>query len=97
MKTDGYESDKNDIVVMDWVNKQKMNLTANWDETVDGGAGVFDEQGVAGGNHLLGGGIDLGGDILGEDVDEARTRGGGRRKRSISFGGIGHGAREKTR
>ena len=37
MKRDGYEADKNDIVVMDWVSKAKMNLTSAWDETVDGG------------------------------------------------------------
>ncbi|MFT4061625.1 MAG: S9 family peptidase [Edaphocola sp.] len=37
MKTDGYEADKNDIVVMEWATKQKLNLTENWDETVDGG------------------------------------------------------------
>lgn len=32
MKTDGYEADKNDIVVLD--NGVKQNLTAHWDETV---------------------------------------------------------------
>ncbi len=37
MARDGYESDKNDIVIMDWVSGAKMNLTAGWDETVDGG------------------------------------------------------------
>ncbi|WEK21605.1 MAG: S9 family peptidase [Candidatus Pedobacter colombiensis] len=37
MRRDGYESDKNDIVVMDWASKVKMNVTAAWDETVDGG------------------------------------------------------------
>ncbi|KAA5533461.1 S9 family peptidase [Taibaiella lutea] len=37
MKRDGYEADKNDIVVMDWASKAKANLTADWDETVDGG------------------------------------------------------------
>ena len=36
MKTDGYESDKNDLVVMDLSSKKKSNLTASWDETVDG-------------------------------------------------------------
>src|SRR5690606_3773959 len=37
MKRDGFEADKNDIIVMDWANKAKLNLTAGWDETVDGG------------------------------------------------------------
>lgn len=37
MKRDGYEADKNDIIVMDWSNKAVMNLTSAWDETVDGG------------------------------------------------------------
>lgn len=38
MKRDGYEADKNDIVVMDWKTKTKKNLTQSWDETVSGGA-----------------------------------------------------------
>lgn len=37
MKRDGFEADKNDIVVMDITTKAKMNVTAGWDETVDGG------------------------------------------------------------
>lgn len=37
MKRDGYEADKNDIVVMNMANKAKLNMTAGWDETVDGG------------------------------------------------------------
>lgn len=37
MKRDGFEADKNDIVVMDIGNKAKLNMTAGWDETVDGG------------------------------------------------------------
>jgi dipeptidyl aminopeptidase/acylaminoacyl peptidase len=37
MRRDGYEADKNDIVVMDWASKVKMNVTSGWDETVDGG------------------------------------------------------------
>jgi dipeptidyl aminopeptidase/acylaminoacyl peptidase len=37
MKRDGFEADKNDIVVMDVQTKAKMNVTAAWDETVDGG------------------------------------------------------------
>ena len=32
----GYEADKNDVVVMDWVSKKKTNLTKNWDESVVG-------------------------------------------------------------
>lgn len=37
MRRDGYEADKNDIVVMDLASKAKLNMTAGWDETVDGG------------------------------------------------------------
>ena len=37
MKKDGYEADKNDIVIMDWKSKKKTNLTQNWDDSVDGG------------------------------------------------------------
>ncbi|MEZ5046128.1 MAG: S9 family peptidase [Chitinophagaceae bacterium] len=33
MSRDGYESDKNDIWIMDWASKTKHNLTSNWDET----------------------------------------------------------------
>lgn len=36
MKRDGYEADKNDIVIMDWKTKAKTNLTQNWDESVTG-------------------------------------------------------------
>ncbi|WP_374330394.1 prolyl oligopeptidase family serine peptidase, partial [Soonwooa sp.] len=36
MKRDGYEADKNDIIVMDWKSKTKKNLTEAWDETVSG-------------------------------------------------------------
>src|SRR5690606_6704372 len=38
MKRDGYEADKQDIVVKDWNKKKlvsKLNLTAHWDETVN--------------------------------------------------------------
>lgn len=35
MKTDGYESDKNDLVVMDLNRHYKLNLTAAWDGTVN--------------------------------------------------------------
>ncbi len=33
MKTDGYESDKNDVIVM--IGNEKVNLTKDWDGTVD--------------------------------------------------------------
>ncbi|MGV4413446.1 prolyl oligopeptidase family serine peptidase [Chryseobacterium sp. T1] len=36
MKRDGYEADKNDIIIMDWKTKAKTNLTKNWDESVTG-------------------------------------------------------------
>ena len=36
MARDGYEADKTDVVVMDWVAKKKTNLTKNWDESVVG-------------------------------------------------------------
>lgn len=36
MKTDGFEADKNDIVVLDLERNYKRNLTAHWDETVGG-------------------------------------------------------------
>lgn len=35
MKTDGYEADKNDIVVFDKATTQRKNLTAHWDGTVN--------------------------------------------------------------
>ena len=35
MKTDGYESDKNDIVVANLKNGKRHNLTRNWDGTVN--------------------------------------------------------------
>lgn len=36
MRRDGYESDKNDIVILNWNNPtQKVNLSAAWDETVE--------------------------------------------------------------
>ncbi|MBP6624717.1 MAG: PD40 domain-containing protein, partial [Chitinophagaceae bacterium] len=34
MKTENCESDKNEVWVMDWSSKEKVNLTAGWDETV---------------------------------------------------------------
>ena len=36
MEHEGYESDKNDIKIMDWKNQKVTNLTKNWDETVSG-------------------------------------------------------------
>ncbi|HPI53107.1 MAG TPA: S9 family peptidase [Chitinophagaceae bacterium] len=36
MKTADCESDKNEIWVMNWNSHDKMNLTANWDETASG-------------------------------------------------------------
>jgi len=35
MKTDGYEADKNDIIVFDKNSSQRLNLTADWDGTVN--------------------------------------------------------------
>ncbi|TXH55371.1 MAG: S9 family peptidase [Bacteroidia bacterium] len=37
MKRDGYEADKNDIIVFNLANGTKTNLTEKWDETADGG------------------------------------------------------------
>jgi dipeptidyl aminopeptidase/acylaminoacyl peptidase len=36
MKTDGFEADKNDLVVMDMNNRLKRNMTQHWDETLGG-------------------------------------------------------------
>lgn len=36
MQRDGYEADKNDIIVMDWKTKIKNNITKNWNESVTG-------------------------------------------------------------
>lgn len=36
MEREGYEADKNDIVIMDWKSKAKTNLTKTWDESVTG-------------------------------------------------------------
>lgn len=35
MKTDGYEADKNDIIIFDKSSSQRLNLTAHWDGTVN--------------------------------------------------------------
>ena len=36
MARDGYEADKNDIVIMNWKTGAKTNLTKNWDESLTG-------------------------------------------------------------
>lgn len=38
MRRDGYEADKNDIIVMDWATQSnyKVNITSSWDGTVSG-------------------------------------------------------------
>ncbi|MDY0932395.1 S9 family peptidase [Chryseobacterium sp. CFBP8996] len=36
MEREGYEADKNDIVVMDWKTGAKSNMTGHWDESVTG-------------------------------------------------------------
>lgn len=36
MARDGYESDKNDIFIMNWSSKAKSNLTKSWDDSVTG-------------------------------------------------------------
>lgn len=36
MARDGYEADKNDIVIMNWKTGAKTNLTENWDESLTG-------------------------------------------------------------
>jgi dipeptidyl aminopeptidase/acylaminoacyl peptidase len=36
MARDGFEADKNDIILMDWKTKSKKNVTQKWDETVSG-------------------------------------------------------------
>ncbi len=36
MARDGYEADKNDLVIMNWKTGSKTNLTKNWDESVTG-------------------------------------------------------------
>jgi dipeptidyl aminopeptidase/acylaminoacyl peptidase len=36
MKTDGFEADKNDLVVLDMNNRLKRNMTQHWDETLGG-------------------------------------------------------------
>lgn len=37
MARDGYEADKNDVIIYDFQTKQMRNLTQYWDESVDGG------------------------------------------------------------
>lgn len=36
MARDGYESDKNNLYIMNWSNQSKSNLTQNWDESITG-------------------------------------------------------------
>lgn len=36
MSRDGYEADKNDVMIMDVLTKKKLNLTSKWDGTVEG-------------------------------------------------------------
>ncbi|REC41898.1 S9 family peptidase [Chryseobacterium sp. 5_R23647] len=36
MEREGYEADKNDIVVMDWKTGAKSNMTGHWDESLTG-------------------------------------------------------------
>jgi len=36
MAVDGYEADKNDLIIMNWKTREKINLTKSWDETLDG-------------------------------------------------------------
>lgn len=35
MKTDGFESDKNELWIMDWATKIKTNLSVNWDDNIN--------------------------------------------------------------
>jgi dipeptidyl aminopeptidase/acylaminoacyl peptidase len=44
MKNDGYESDKNEIYVMEWLYQKKTNLTKSWDETVSSFMWSKDQQ-----------------------------------------------------
>ncbi|MDE7336342.1 MAG: prolyl oligopeptidase family serine peptidase, partial [Muribaculaceae bacterium] len=46
MERDGYESDKNRIMVMDMASGEKTDLTANWDYTVDEIAWQPDSRGL---------------------------------------------------
>lgn len=43
MARDGFEADKNDLWIMNWSTKTKVNLTATWDETV--GSFLFSKDG----------------------------------------------------
>lgn len=36
MSRDGYEADKNDVMIMDVLTKKKLNLTSKWDGTAEG-------------------------------------------------------------
>lgn len=37
MSREGYEADKNDLIIMDWERKYTRNITGHWDGTIDGG------------------------------------------------------------
>lgn len=58
MKRDGYESDKNDIII--FINEKPVNLTADWDGTVNGftwsndGATIYFTAPTGGTVHLFG-------------------------------------------
>lgn len=59
MEHDGFESDKNDIIIMNWQTKEKINLTADWDETAGGFVWSNDDKKIyfhapyRGGEHLF--------------------------------------------
>jgi dipeptidyl aminopeptidase/acylaminoacyl peptidase len=36
MRRDGFESDKQDVMIMDWLTRTKRNLTKDYDETING-------------------------------------------------------------
>ncbi len=46
MKTDGYESDKQNVILMDWATKNKNNITAALDETVNSFAWANDNKSI---------------------------------------------------
>lgn len=44
MERDGYESDQNELMVMDWSTKRVISLTESWDETLDGFSWSADDK-----------------------------------------------------
>jgi dipeptidyl aminopeptidase/acylaminoacyl peptidase len=44
MARDGFESDQNELMVMDWSTKRVISLTETWDETLDGFSWSADNQ-----------------------------------------------------